>query len=537
MNVYISSTLRGFFGRKEKIEAEGEAVWQIITALMDKYPDVQNAFWDEAGKLRSFIRIYVNGRDVTDEENWDTILDEKDELLFLPVIAGGAPTESLISDERRKEVTLDDVEIDRFNKHLMLREIGVKGQKRIKAAKVVVIGAGALGSPVIQYLAAAGIGTIKVVDFDEVSLGNLQSQVIHGSRDVKRPKVASARDTIKAINPKIKIETENVKADADNIEEIIEGYDIVADCTDNYKARYLINDACALNGIPIVFGAIYQYEGQVGVFNLNQGPCLRCQFPAPPPAGLVPTCAEGGAISPLPGIIGSIQANEILKLVIGIGESLDGKLLVVDSLYLRSRIVAVHKNENCPVCGKNPSIQTVDDYDYDDFCGLKQDENEIPVEGISPDDLDELISKVWKDPSFFLAHPRAIAAFERECTKRGVPPVTTNIAGGTFITWRGIPIIPTDKLLVDGLKNPKSQSGKTNILLIRTGEAKRGVIGLYQAGLKNEHSRGLSVRFRGIDDKGVASYLLSLYCSAAILADDAIAVLEDVEVGEYYDYD
>ncbi len=155
----------------------------------------------------------------------------------------------------------------------------------------------------------------------------------------------------------------------------------------------------------------------------------------------------------------------------------------------------------------------------------------------TPDDLDELITKVWKEPSFFLAHPRAIAAFERECTKRGVPPVTVNIAGGTFITWRGIPIIPTDKLLVDGLKNPKSKSGKTNILLIRTGEAKRGVIGLFQRNLKNEQSRGLSVRFRGIDDKGVASYLLSLYCSAAILADDAIAVLEDVEVGEYYDYD
>ncbi len=155
----------------------------------------------------------------------------------------------------------------------------------------------------------------------------------------------------------------------------------------------------------------------------------------------------------------------------------------------------------------------------------------------TPDDLDELITKVWKEPSFFLAHPRAIAAFERECTKRGVPPVTANIAGGTFICWRGIPIIPTDKLLVDGLKNPKSRSGKTNILLIRTGEAKRGVIGLFQRNMKNEQSRGLSVRFRGIDDKGVASYLLSLYCSAAILADDAIAVLEDVEVGEYYDYD
>lgn len=155
----------------------------------------------------------------------------------------------------------------------------------------------------------------------------------------------------------------------------------------------------------------------------------------------------------------------------------------------------------------------------------------------TPDDLDELISKVWKEPSFFLAHPRAIAAFGRECTKRGVPPVTTNIAGGTFLLWRGIPIIPTDKLMVDGQKNPKGKSGKTNILLLRTGEAKRGVVGLYQAGLENEQGRGLNVRFRGIDDKGVASYLLSVYCSAAILADDAIAVLEDVEVGEYHDYE
>jgi hypothetical protein len=154
----------------------------------------------------------------------------------------------------------------------------------------------------------------------------------------------------------------------------------------------------------------------------------------------------------------------------------------------------------------------------------------------TPDDLDELISKVWKEPSFFLAHPRAVAAFERECTKRGVPPVTANIFGGTFILWRGIPIIPTDKLLVDGVKNPKSKVGKTNILLLRTGESRRGVVGLYQAGLQNEHSRGLSVRFRGVDNKGLASYLLSLYCSTAILADDAIALLKDVEVGEYYDY-
>lgn len=181
--------------------------------------------------------------------------------------------------------------------------------------------------------------------------------------------------------------------------------------------------------------------------------------------------------------------------------------------------------------------QIINNDDYGLLKNVADSQRVTPINGApTPDDLDELITKVWKEPSFFLAHPRAIAAFERECTKRGVPPVTTTVFGGTFILWRGIPIIPTDKLLVDGLKNPKSKSGKTNILLVRTGEQKRGVIGLYQSGLQNEQSRGLSVRFRGIDDKGLASYLLSLYCSAAILADDAIAVLEDVEVGEYHDY-
>jgi hypothetical protein len=181
--------------------------------------------------------------------------------------------------------------------------------------------------------------------------------------------------------------------------------------------------------------------------------------------------------------------------------------------------------------------QIINNDDYGLLKNIKDSQRVVPRYGRPmPDDLDELISKVWKDPSFFLAHPRAIAAFERECTRRGVPPVTVNIAGGTFIAWRGIPLIPTDKLLVDGLKTPKGKAGKTNILLVRTGEAKRGVIGLYQTGLPNEQSRGLSVRFRGIDDNGVASYLLSVYCSAAILADDAIAALEEVEVGDYYDY-
>ena len=387
MKVFISATLRNFFGRNPVTEIPGESIREVLGNLIDEYPDGMKVLFDEKGELRSFIRIYIGEEDRTAKQYRDEKLPPETELLLLPAIAGGAPGDSIIPDERRKAALLDDSEVERFGRHLLLKDIGVKGQKRIKAARVVIAGAGALGSPVIQYLAAAGVGTIKVVDFDDVSLENLQSQVLHTTRDLKRPKVASAKDKVRNINRNINLETENLKLEADNIASVIDGYDLVIDCTDNYKARYLISDACVLCGIPEVFGAIYQFEGQVGVFNLNGGPCYRCQFPEPPEAGLVPTCAEGGAISPLPGIIGSIQANEALKLIIGIGEHLDGRLLVIDSLYLRSRILQVRKDPDCPVCSANAAITRVEDYDYEDFCGLKVQEEEVPVEGFMPEEL------------------------------------------------------------------------------------------------------------------------------------------------------
>jgi adenylyltransferase/sulfurtransferase len=394
-------------------------VRKALAILLDIYPDAKKVLYDDSNKLRSFIQIYVNNKILIDAL-WDTPLSEETEILLLPAIAGGAPVEepqdasveSLISDERRKEVSFDDSEVERFGKHLMLREIGVKGQKRIKAAKVVVVGAGALGSPVIQYLAAAGVGTIKVIDFEEVSLENLQSQVLHGTRDIKRPKVASAKDKVKNINKNIVLEAEKVQLEASNILEQIDGYDLVVDCSNNYKARYLINDACALHGIPLVFGAIYQFEGQVGIFNLDGGPCLRCQYPSPPPPGLIPSCAEGGAISPLPGIVGSIQANEALKLILGIGEHLNGKILHVDSLYLTSRILKVERNRSCPICGSNPTITNVEDVDYEEFCGLKVND-EIPVEGFTPEELAKKIDN--GDPMTIVdvrePHERAILRF------------------------------------------------------------------------------------------------------------------------------
>ena len=387
MKVYISATLRNFFERNSELEVPKENIKDILAWLTDEYPDSKKILFDENEELRSFIKIYAGEDDYTSKKNWSKKIGKDIEVLLLPVIAGGAPSESIISEDRRKSVAFDDSEIERFGKHLMLREIGVKGQKRIKAARVVVAGVGALGSPVIQYLAAAGVGTIKAVDFDDVNLSNLQNQVIHTSRDLKRHKVASARDKVRNINRSIVFEEENVKLEAENILDIIDGYDLVIDCTDNYKARYLINDACVLCQIPLIYGAIYQFEGQVGIFNLNGGPCFRCAYPAPPPAGLVPTCAEGGAISHLPGIIGSIQANEALKLIVGIGEHLDGRLWIIDSLNLKSRIVKVEKDKECSTCSKHPSLTKIEDYDYDEFCGLKEPEEEIPIEGFTPEEL------------------------------------------------------------------------------------------------------------------------------------------------------
>ena len=413
MIVYISATLRNYFGKNHVIETAEDNIRSVLKFLTDEYPDAKQILFDEDEKIRSFIRIYVGSDDYTASDMWYKKLAEEDEILILPAIAGGAPNDSIINDKRMKAQTLDDNDIKRFEKHLLLKEISVKGQKRIKAARVVVCGAGSLGSSVIQYLAAAGVGTIKVVDDKDVALADVSSQVLHSSRDVNRPKVASAKDKVRNINKNIEFEAESVKLDSENIEEIFDGYDLVIDCTDNYKARYLINDACALLDIPLVFASIYQYEGRVGIFNHNGGPCLRCVYPEPPAPGLVPTCAEGGTISPLAGIVGSIQANEALKLIIGIGDHLDGKLLTVDSLYLNSRILNVKKNSKCPLCGLSKTIVSVEDFDYEEFCGLKESDNEVPVEGITPEELTRRMDS--NDPMTIIdvrePHERAIMRF------------------------------------------------------------------------------------------------------------------------------
>lgn len=381
--VLIPTTLRSFTGNRSELTLEGLTVAQILNALVKECPDVHKALFDGEGTLRSFVNVFVDGKNIKELSGFDTELNDGAEVMLIPAIAGGSGS---VIEERESEKLSND-EISRYSRHLLLKEVGLKGQRRLKSAKVLIVGVGGLGTPLAQYLAAAGVGTIGLVDYDTVEASNLQRQVIHRTRDVGRPKVASAKDAIKNINPLVKAETYNMQLTPDNALALIQEYDIVADATDNYKSRYLINDACALLGKPDVFGAMYQFEGQASVFFAKEGPCYRCVYPAPPPPGLVPSCAQGGVVGVLPGIIGTIQANEVIKLIVGGGEPLIGRLLIFDAWKMKFRELTISRHEDCPLCGKQPTITKLTEYDYDEFCGLRQEEKEEPIRGIEAKEL------------------------------------------------------------------------------------------------------------------------------------------------------
>jgi adenylyltransferase/sulfurtransferase len=285
---------------------------------------------------------------------------------------------SIISDERRTALTGEEVE--RFSRHLILPEVGREGQERLKAARVLVVGTGGLGAPIALYLAAAGVGAIGLADYDCVERSNLQRQIIHGTGDIGRPKTASAGDSIKRLNPNVEVVMHNLRLNSANALDILRGYDVAVDGTDNFPARYLINDACVLLGIPDVYGSIFRFEGQASVFYARKGPCLRCLFPAPPPPGLTPSCGEGGVMGVLPGIVGSIQACEAVKLILGGPGCLIGRLCAVNAWTMRFSRLSFVKDPNCPICGAVPKIHELIDYEL--FCGLKKDEDD-PVEGIT----------------------------------------------------------------------------------------------------------------------------------------------------------
>jgi len=280
--------------------------------------------------------------------------------------------------------TLSHDEILRYSRHLLMPEVTLAGQERLKAARVLCVGAGGLGSPLALYLAAAGVGTLGLVDFDRVDLSNLQRQVLYASGDIGRPKLDAARERLQALNPGVNVVTHPLRLASDNVMEVIGDYDIVADGTDNFPTRYLVNDACVLAGKPNVYASIFRFEGQVSVFDARRGPCYRCLFPQPPPPGLVPSCADGGVLGVLPGIIGTLQALEVLKLILGVGEPLVGRLVLFDALAFRMRELALRRDPGCAVCGSAPTVTAP--IDYEAFCGLQAGEGaartSLPVLGV-----------------------------------------------------------------------------------------------------------------------------------------------------------
>ncbi len=283
---------------------------------------------------------------------------------------------------------LSNDEIKRYSRHLIMPEVGMGGQKKLKQGSVLCVGAGGLGSPLAFYLAAAGVGRLGIVDFDVVDFSNLQRQILHTTHDVGRPKLESAREKLEALNPNVKVETHETRLSSDNALELFENYDIIADGTDNFPTRYLVNDACVITGKPNVYGSIFRFEGQASVFATSDGPCYRCLYPEPPPPGLVPSCAEGGVLGILPGLVGLIQATEVVKLILGKGESLAGRLLLFDALGMKFRELKLRKNPKCPVCGENPSIKEL--IDYEEFCGIGQEEQ-------APTGIEEITAKEFKE--------------------------------------------------------------------------------------------------------------------------------------------
>jgi sulfur-carrier protein adenylyltransferase/sulfurtransferase len=361
--VLIPTPLRPFTGKKDAVEVAGATVGELLADLTRQHEGLKKHLYNDEGRLRSFVNVYVNDEDIRYLQKEQTPVKDGDTLSIVPSVAGGSG--AAVGEELP---TLTPLEIKRYSRHLILPEVGLEGQRKLKAARVLCIGAGGLGSPLALYLAAAGVGTIGLVDFDAVDYSNLQRQILHGTADVGRSKLDSAKDRLLAINPELKVETYETALSSENALEIFKSYDVIADGTDNFPTRYLVNDACVLLGIPNAYGSIFRFEGQASVFGTKDGPCYRCLYPEPPPPGLVPSCAEGGVLGVLPGIIGTIQATETLKLLLGVGEPLVGRFLIFDALKMKFRELKLRKDPDCPVCGTHPTVTAL--IDYDQFCGV-----------------------------------------------------------------------------------------------------------------------------------------------------------------------
>ena len=364
--ILIPTPLRPFTDKLDTVEVSGATVGELLQNLIARHAGLKQHLYAADGKLRSFVNIYVNDDDIRYLQKNETPVKDGDTVSIIPSVAGGAPTAVIKEQGALPELSGD--EIKRYSRHLIMPEVGVEGQRKLKGARVLCIGAGGLGSPAAMYLAAAGVGTIGIVDFDVVDFSNLQRQLLHGTPDVGRPKLDSAKDRLNALNPNVQIETYDAALSSENAMRLFAPYDVILDGTDNFPTRYLVNDACVLSGKPNAYGSIFRFEGQASVFATKDGPCYRCLYPEPPPPGLVPSCAEGGVFGVLPGIIGVIQATETIKLILGIGEPLIGRFMIYDALRMRFRELKLRKDADCPVCGTHPTVTKL--IDYEQFCGV-----------------------------------------------------------------------------------------------------------------------------------------------------------------------
>jgi adenylyltransferase/sulfurtransferase len=387
VTIVIPTPLRQFAGGNSEIVVEATTAGEALNQLTTQYADLRKHLYNEQNNLRNFVNVYVGDEDIRHLEGEATPVRDGETVMIVPSIAGG--NTAVEARSKTEELpTLTTEEYARYSRHLILPEVGLEGQRKLKAARVLMIGTGGLGSPLGLYLAAAGVGTIGVVDFDVVDESNLQRQIIHGTKDVGRPKIESARDRLQDINPNTKIEAYNTHLTSENALELFREYDVIVDGTDNFPTRYLVNDASVLTGKPNVYGSIFRFEGQASVFWAERGACYRCLYPEPPPPGLVPSCAEGGVLGVLPGIVGTIQANEVIKVILGAEGILLNRLLLFDAWKMRFRELKLRKNPSCPLCGDNPTIKEL--IDYEAFCGLRQqpfEEKKTELEEITATEL------------------------------------------------------------------------------------------------------------------------------------------------------
>src|SRR3990170_5715117 len=367
VKIIIPTPLRQYAGNRDAVDVEAESVTEALQDLVGRHDALRKHLYTEEGRLRNFVNVYVNEEDIRYLQKDATALRDGDTISIVPSIAGGSFSLMDQLAAKRKDV-LAPAEIKRYSRHLILPEVGMAGQLKLKQSSAIVIGAGGLGVPLLQYLGAAGVGRIGIVDFDVIDPTNLQRQVLYGTKDVGRRKIEVAKERVQQINPNVDVQTHETRLTSENALGILKDYDVIIDGTDNFPTRYLVNDASVLLKKPNVYGSIFRFEGQASVFWAEKGPCYRCLYAEPPPPGLVPSCAEGGVLGVLPGIVGSIQAIEAIKVLLGKGDTLVGRLLVFDALRMKFRELRLRKNPDCPVCGDHPTVK--EPIDYEEWCGV-----------------------------------------------------------------------------------------------------------------------------------------------------------------------